>query len=107
MEIVGLKKLCDPAYVYLVISVIGLIVSSLQNFCNVNTYCLGSYSCDVTNTSIIFVIKVLYILFWTWLLNIICKGGAPTFAWLLVLFPFVLLFVVLGLMMITGKPVII
>ena len=107
MEIVGLKKLCDPAYVYLVISVIGLIVSSIQNIGNVNTYCLGSYSCDVTNTSIIFVIKVLYILFWTWLLNIICKGGAPTFAWLLVLFPFVLLFVVLGLMMITGKPVII
>jgi hypothetical protein len=107
MEIVGLKNLCDPAYVYLVISVIGLIVSSIQNIGNVNTYCLGSYSCDVTNTSIIFVIKVLYILFWTWLLNIICKGGAPTFAWLLVLFPFVLLFVVLGLMMITGTPVII
>tara|TARA_Y100000361_G_C11161886_1_gene348032 strand:+ start:2452 stop:2775 length:324 start_codon:yes stop_codon:yes gene_type:complete len=107
MEIIGLKNLCDPAYVYLVISVIGLIISSIQNFGNVNTYCLGSYSCDVTNTSIIFVIKVLYILFWTWLLNIICKGGAPTFAWLLVLFPFVLLFVVLGLMMITGKPVII
>ena len=107
MEIIGLKKLCNPAYVYLVISCIALIIISIQNLGNVNTYCLGSYSCDVGNTSIIFVIKALYILFWTWLLNVICKGGAPNFAWLLVLFPFILLFVVLGLTMLNGNPVII
>ena len=45
-----LKKLCTPAYVYLVISIIFIIVSSLQNYGNVNTYCLGDYECDVSST---------------------------------------------------------
>jgi hypothetical protein len=47
----------------------------------------------------IFVIKLIYILFWTWLLNIICRGGATAFAWLLVLLPFVLLFLAIATMM--------
>ena len=58
-----LKKLCTPSYVYLVISTIFLIVASVQNYGNVNTYCLGDYSCEVTSTTVIFLIKVLYILF--------------------------------------------
>jgi len=41
--------------------------------------------------------KVLYILFWTWVLNLMCKGGYKNVAWFLVLLPFVLFFVVLGL----------
>ena len=80
----GLKELCTPAYVYLVMSVISLIILTLQNMGHSNKYCIGHYMCDVGNTYIIFVIKILYILFWTWLLNVICRGGATSFAWLLV-----------------------
>ena len=101
MPFVGLKDLCTPAYVYLVISGIALAVMFLQNLGNVNLYCLGSYSCEVSNTSMLFVIKLLYVLFWTWLLNIICRGGATTFAWALVLFPIVLMFLMLAMMMIS------
>jgi len=100
MSFVGLKNLCTPAYVYLVISGIALVAMFMQNMGNVNLYCLGSYSCQVSNTSMIFVIKLLYVLFWTWLLNIICRGGATSFAWLLVLFPIVLLFLMIAMMMI-------
>jgi len=100
MSFVGIKNLCTPAYVYLVISSIALVVMFMQNIGNTKIYCLGSYSCDVSNTSMIFVIKLIYILFWTWLLNIICRGGATSFAWLLVLLPLVLLFLVIAMMMI-------
>lgn len=100
MSFVGLKNLCTPAYVYLVISSIALVIMFIQNLGNTKIYCLGSYSCDVSNTSMIFVIKLIYILFWTWLLNIICRGGATSFAWLLVLLPLVLLFLVIAMMMI-------
>ena len=99
MSFVGLRDLCTPAYVYLFISSIALVVMFLQNIGNSKIYCLGSYSCDVSNTSMIFVIKLIYILFWTWLLNIICRGGATAFAWLLVLLPFVLLFLAIATMM--------
>lgn len=101
MSFVGLKDLCTPAYVYLVISGIALAVMFLQNLGNVNLYCLGSYSCEVSNTSMLFVIKLLYILFWTWLLNVICRGGATAFAWALVLFPIILMFLMIATMMLS------
>ena len=94
-----LKKLCTPSYVYLVISTIFLIVASVQNYGNVNTYCLGDYSCEVTSTTVIFLIKVLYILFWTWILNLMCNAGASGIAWFLVLLPFILMFIILVLLM--------
>lgn len=100
MSFVGVTNLCTPAYVYLVISSIALVVMFMQNVGNTKIYCLGSYSCDVSNTSMIFVIKLIYILFWTWLLNIICRGGATSFAWLLVLLPILLLFLIIAMMMV-------
>jgi hypothetical protein len=100
MSVAGLRNLCTPSYVYLVVSFIILIVMIIQNYSFSDTYCLGSYSCKVSSTMMIFTIKILYILFWTWVLNLICRAGAPTFAWLLVLFPIVLMFVLIGALMI-------
>lgn len=97
MSIVGLKNLCTPAYVYLVISVLAIVIMIVQNYGNVNTYCVGSYSCSVTSTILIFIIKALYVLFWTWILNLICRSGSPNIAWFLVLLPFILFFVFISL----------
>ena len=98
MVMKGLRNLCTPSYVYLVISAIALVVMMYQNMGNVDKYCLGSYSCNVSSTALIFVIKAIYILFWTWVLNLICKAGAPGIAWFVLLLPFILLFVILGSM---------
>jgi len=95
-----LDQLCTPSYVYFIISVVGLGISIFQNIGNTDRYTLGSFTCLVPNTLIIFMIKVLYILFWTWILNLICRDGHSKIAWLLVLFPFLLLFVILGIIMI-------
>jgi hypothetical protein len=95
-----LQNLCTPSYVYLVISTIFLILATFQNYGNVNTYCLGEYECNVPNTTLVFMIKIIYILFWTWILNLMCGAGATGIAWILVLLPFVLMFVMLGLLMI-------
>jgi hypothetical protein len=99
MAIVGLRNLCTPSYVYLVVSMIALIVIGIQNIGNSNLYCVGSYSCDVTNTSLIFVIKLLYILFWTWILNLICKSGATGIAWFLVLLPLIVFFLLIVILL--------
>ena len=88
------SNLCTPAYVYLMISTIFIVVSSIQNYGNVNVYCLGEMSCPVPNTFLIFLIKVIYVLFWTWVLNLICGAGYQLVSWLLVLLPFILLFMV-------------
>jgi hypothetical protein len=94
-----LKELCSPALIYFLISIISLIILFIQNIYNVHSYHIGNYSCRVPNTMLIFFFKLIYILFWTWILNLICKDGHSGISWLLVLFPFILLFVILGLIL--------
>ena len=98
-----LSQLCTPAYVYFVISVLAIVIAAIQNMGNSKKYTLGNFSCNVPSCLAIFIVKVIYILFWTWILNLICKDGHKGIAWLLVLLPFILLFVILGLAMMYQK----
>jgi hypothetical protein len=90
-----LRNLCTPAYFYLVISTIAILLMAAQNYGNTNTYCLGSYNCQVSSTILIFGIKIIYVIFWTWILNLMCKTGDRALSWFFVLVPFVLLFAVI------------
>ena len=96
-----LKKLCTPAYVYLVISVVSIIVIMFQNGGNTDKYCICSFECPVPSTPLVFFFKFLYVAFWTFVLDSICKAGHKRFSWFLVILPFLLFFVLLGLMMAT------
>ena len=95
------KNLCTPAFFYLTVSVLVFVVIAIQNFGNTSKYCVGQYECYVPNTFIIFVFKAIYILFWTFILNSLCKAGYKEISWFLVLLPIVLLFLILGLVIIT------
>jgi hypothetical protein len=101
MAITGLKNLCAPAGVYLILSLIALVIMVFQNIGSENIFCLGTYTCDVSSVSLIFVIKILYVLFWTWVLNLICKAGFPSVSWFLVLFPFILFFILIVTLLFT------
>lgn len=94
-----LKDLCTPAALYFIISVLALGVVLLQNLGNTNSYHVGSFSCRVPNTAAIFIAKLIYVLFWTYILNLICKDGHVGLSWLLVLLPWILLFVIMGILM--------
>jgi hypothetical protein len=94
-----LKELCAPSMVYFIISMVALALLFIQNIGNTSSYHVGSFSCRVPNTMVVFIAKFIYILFWTWILNLICKDGNSGISWLLVLFPFLLLFVMIGLLM--------
>lgn len=94
-----LKELCTPAMVYFIISIMALFMVLLQNVGNHNSYNVGSFSCRVPNTTVVFIVKLLYVLFWTYVLNLICKDGHDGLSWMLVLLPWILLFVIMGLMM--------
>jgi hypothetical protein len=100
MAIKFVKKLCTPAYVYLVISVITIVALMFQNSGNVDSYCMGSYECPVPSTALVFLVEFLYVAFWTFILDAICKAGYKQFSWFIVLFPFLLFFVLLGLMIV-------
>lgn len=101
MSIVGLRNLCTPAVIYLAISMLLLVVMYIQNRNNVDVYCLGAYECDVTNVTAIFLVKFVYILFWTWILNLICSSGFTSISWLLLLMPIILSFLLIALLFIS------
>ena len=94
----SVKQLCTPAYIYFLLSVIGIIMAIIQNVGNRRVYSLGSMSVPVPNTIIVFIVKIVAVLFWTWILNLMCKDGHKEIAWFLVLLPFVLLFFMMGSM---------
>lgn len=94
-----LSQLCSPALVYLSCSVLALILLAFQNWGNRNSYHMGMYSCRVPSTIFIFAIKMISILFWTWVLNLICKDGHVMLSWLLVLVPWILMLLVMLLIM--------
>ena len=93
----SIKKLCTPAYVYLVISVLVMLILMVQNGGNTTKYCVGSFNCDVPSTTMVFIVKILYIAFWTFVLNYICKAGYKNVSWFLVLLPFLGFFIGIGL----------
>lgn len=101
MGVVGIRNLCTPAYVYLVISVIAIVLMAVQNLSNPQMYCIGIYACSTNSVFMIFLLKIVYVIFWTWILNIICRAGATGVAWFLVLLPYILLFIFIGIMVIS------
>jgi hypothetical protein len=96
MAVVGLKDLCTPAIVYLVISLFSMLMMLYNNYNNIDVYCLGDFSCKLhVSMYSIFMVKLLVILFWTWILNIICHNVSPYIAWFLVLLPFIIFLTIL------------
>ena len=94
-----IQSLCAPAYFYLVVSVVIVALLVVQNLLNGNSreLCIGSYSCGVSNVVLVFVLKALYVAFWTFVLDALCKYGLKKLSWFLVLLPFLLFAVMLGL----------
>jgi hypothetical protein len=87
-----IQSLCTPALIFFTLSVISLFIMLFDNLENTHSYCFGNVSCNVANTSTIFIVEILFLVFWTWVLNFICSRGYVNFAWFILLFPYILLF---------------
>jgi hypothetical protein len=98
----SLKELCTPAFVYFVVSMVGLIILVVTNLGNTTKFNLGFLSLNVPNVLFVFIVQFIYILFWTWILNLICRDNHKGFAWFLVLLPFILYFAIIALFALKG-----
>ena len=88
--------LCTPAFIYIVLSSIGIIILAYHNYENSNLYCVGNVKCPVQSTTPIFVAKVLYVLFWTFVLNTLCNYGYYKLSWFILLLPFIIFFIIIA-----------
>ena len=86
----GIKNLCTPAYLYFLISAITLLGLLVQNLEGGTVYKMCGYRAEVGNVPMVFIGKVIYVLFWTVVLDSLCKTGYKNLSWLLILFPFIL-----------------
>ena len=100
MMLIKLKKMCSPAIIYFVLSIVTLLVMILSNMGNNRTLCVGEFECPVDNLPIIYLFKLGYILFSTIVLATLCKNGYEIISWLLVFFPILAYFALLRLFMI-------
>ena len=95
----NLMAMCTPATIYFVISLIALIILGVSNLGNNDRLCIGSYNCNVGNNTIVFTLNAIYILFWTFLLDLMCKNGYTAISWFVLLLPFLLSFIFLAMVM--------
>lgn len=100
MKLPNLNKLCTPAQLYLFIELFLVIIMLVQNGNSDDTLCLGSYECyDAPNKAILLLVKLGYVGFWTFVLNLICNAGYKSLAWFLVLLPAILFLLLLVLLL--------
>ena len=98
-----MNQLCKPAQIYLVLSLISFLLMGIQNLFSgkKDKYCVGMFSCKVPNVILVFILKLLYIAFWTVVLNSLCIAGYKELSWFLVLMPFILFFILIGLLLLS------
>ena len=97
-------SLCTPAQLYLGLSVLSIIAMGIQNCGDASLYKCGLMTVQSpVNNVFYFAFKILYVLVWTYLLNVLCGKGYSKLSWLLVLFPFIAMFVIIGLLFVSLK----
>jgi len=104
-----LKKvnaLCMPSYVYFMVSLLSLVIVIGQTVVNgdIQQLCVGKYKCSVTNAVLVLVLHSLYVIFWTVVLDALCKYGLKNVSWLVLLLPFGVTIALLGLTLINYAP---
>ena len=83
-SLIQLKKFCTPALVYFMISVTSMLLLLILTLVNKK---LKSKRMMVMNILILHFISVI---FWSFILNLICKYVDVRVSWFLVLFPYVM-----------------
>jgi hypothetical protein len=71
------RELCTPAQLYFVISVITIIIALANGL-----------------KLAVVLIKCLFVIVWTFLLNFLCKKGYKNISWFLVLLPYIIMMII-------------
>lgn len=96
------NSLCTPAQLYLGLSTLAVLSSCYQNIGNPNTFACGLMKAQSPINNVVYIgFEIVYVLIWTYLLNLLCKKGYSKISWLFVLLPFIAMFVLIGLLILT------
>ena len=85
------SSLCTPSKVYLGLAIFWIVAIIVQNMANERMFLFAHLMMEVPSTMVMAALHIVWILFWAWVLNLICKDGHSGVAWFLVVFPYALL----------------
>lgn len=95
------NKLCTPAQIYLIVSVIMLVLSYFglsaiaQQLTTHQSSSPMLQSLNFTyqkDSRTSYIVQGVFIILWTWVLSYLCKKGYTSLSWFLVLLPWILMF---------------
>ena len=95
-----LRKMCTPATIYFVVSFVLLVLLGVSNLDSPDRLCIGEYDCYVGNNTVVFALNAIYIIFCTFILDLMCKNGYSSISWFVLLLPFILSFLFLAMVMV-------
>lgn len=75
-----LTQLCTPSLIYLILSIVSVISMIISG-----------------NIGWLLIVKVLFMAFWTWILNLICKAGYEVVSWILVIVPIIIMLIIVSM----------
>jgi hypothetical protein len=82
------SKLCTPAFIYFFLAVISIVIAIFNNV-----------------RAITILIKIVFVLVWTWFLNYLCKKGYSVISWVLVILPFLMMIGMISIVFeVANKP---
>lgn len=93
-----IKELCTPALAYFILGIISFVSLLAQNMSDTTKFCMGKMSCSVPHVGLVLFGKLLYIGFWTWALNALCRAGHKKIAWAIFFLPFIFFLVTITAM---------
>jgi hypothetical protein len=93
----AVMKLCTPSKIYFFIAIILLFLSFVSDLKNKDKdkVCLGKLKCK--NKPLYYFMNILFIVFWTWILNKLCSYGWVKLSWFLLITPFVILVILFAM----------
>jgi hypothetical protein len=101
-----LTSLCKPAQLYLGMSVLIVLSQCYQNIGTPHIFTCGLMKASSPINNVFFLtLEILYVLGWTYILNILCKCGHTKISWLLILSSLVSMFLFIGLTIVTLRRI--
>jgi len=95
------KSLCGPSLFYLIVSAVVLLSVFVQNVGNNSHQHIVLVNSAIRTPSklLVFIVNIIGIMLWCWILNLMCKANHPEIAWLVVLFPYIIIAMFFVIMM--------
>jgi len=86
------KNLCSPSLFYFAVSAIVILSVFIENIGNSSDQLLLVSSSIKTPSKILLLfVHIIGVILWCWILNLMCKANHPEIAWMIVLFPYIII----------------